>query len=67
MSDYSLSRWADADDDYYWYQKKYVVWDVWEDWLYEYEEFVCYCFGEYEARRWERAGYVVEEPVKRYY
>lgn len=49
-------------DCYWWFEKK---WAVYEPGCF-YDYFVCYCYGEYEARDWEWDGYVVYEPYSRY-
>jgi hypothetical protein len=57
-----MSWFYDDDEDWYWYDAPYEVWD--EDWYGEF--FVCMCYGEYEARWYERRGYLVYEPAPKY-
>lgn len=67
---YELSRWADQDDDrWYWYERKLEVWDTVYDFFgYAlFDEFVGYCYGEFEAREWERDGYIVDVPQRSYW
>lgn len=53
----------DWDDDDWWYDKEWAVygWDVcdYDGWKWV---FVGYCYGEHEARFYERHGYYVFEP-----
>jgi hypothetical protein len=49
------------EDDWYWYDKPFLVYEEEYDYLEDawYEYFVCKCFGEYEARWYEQRGYRV--------
>lgn len=46
-------------EDYWWYDKK---WAVFEEYWFGELEFVGYCYGEFEARYFERCGFYVCEP-----
>lgn len=56
------------DEEYYWFDQPFQVWDEEYDCYYDcfVDVFVGYCYGEYEARYYERRGYFVVEDTRGY-